>query len=116
MFIYDTEHEMENRLAENASLQTEMLVKIKPILNRYNPFIQTLRQLAQRSDIQDCRLLIRERPVADRQHTLPTASQVAVVLVGADDFMGSNDRDIYVQTTEGQLLNVKDYYGYHDPL
>ncbi|KAL0340351.1 UNVERIFIED_CONTAM: hypothetical protein Sradi_4551900 [Sesamum radiatum] len=54
MFIYDTEHETENRLLENNSLDRELVDKIKRILDAHNLFFQTLRQLAQRDDILDC--------------------------------------------------------------
>ncbi|KAL0346411.1 UNVERIFIED_CONTAM: hypothetical protein Scaly_1657100 [Sesamum calycinum] len=50
MFIYDTEHEIENRLLENNGLDRGLVDKIKHILDAHNPFVQTLRQLAQRDD------------------------------------------------------------------
>ncbi|KAK4385933.1 hypothetical protein Sango_2717300 [Sesamum angolense] len=51
MFIYDTEHEIENRLLENNGLDRGLVDKIKHVLDAHNPFVQTLRQLAQRDDI-----------------------------------------------------------------
>ncbi|KAL0405673.1 UNVERIFIED_CONTAM: hypothetical protein Slati_3881200 [Sesamum latifolium] len=77
MFIYDTEHEIENRLLENNGLDRELVDKIKHILGAHNPFVQTLWQLAQRDDILDCKLLIKEKPTAHSRYALPTASQVA---------------------------------------
>lgn len=116
MFIYDTEHELENRLQESPGLHIPTLEKISSILNAVNPFVQTLRQLAKQPNLQQCRLLIKEKPSFERQYSLPTASQVAAILVGADDFMEANDRDIIIETTSGMLLTIKEYSGYYDPL
>ncbi|KAL0414287.1 UNVERIFIED_CONTAM: ATP-dependent DNA helicase PIF1 [Sesamum radiatum] len=116
MFIYDTEHEIENRLLENNGLDRELVDKIKHILDAHNPFVQTLRQLAQRDDILDCKLLIKERPTAHSRYALPTASQVAAIIVGGDEVVDTNNRDIIVQTIGGQLMNVKEFSGYYDPL
>ncbi|KAK4394530.1 hypothetical protein Sango_1607300 [Sesamum angolense] len=51
MFIYDTEHEIENRLQESNGLDGELVDKVRHILDAHNPFVKTLRQLAQRPDI-----------------------------------------------------------------
>ncbi|KAL0291359.1 UNVERIFIED_CONTAM: hypothetical protein Sangu_2463800, partial [Sesamum angustifolium] len=40
MFIYDTEHEIENRLLENNGLDRGLVEKIKHILDVHNPFVQ----------------------------------------------------------------------------
>ncbi|KAL0430414.1 UNVERIFIED_CONTAM: ATP-dependent DNA helicase PIF1 [Sesamum radiatum] len=90
MLIYDTEHEIENRLLENNGLDKELVDKIKYILDAHNPFVQTLRQLAQRDDILDCKLLIKERPTAHSRYALPTASQVVAIIVGGDEIRMHN--------------------------
>ncbi|KAL0413453.1 UNVERIFIED_CONTAM: ATP-dependent DNA helicase PIF6 [Sesamum radiatum] len=107
MFIYDTKHEIENRLQESNDLDGEL---------SHNPFVKTLRQLAQRSDINNCKLVIKEKPAPNMQYTLPTASQVAAILVGGEEIMDANDRDIIVQSTTGRLFNIKEYSSYYDPL
>ncbi|KAL0324987.1 UNVERIFIED_CONTAM: hypothetical protein Sradi_5068000 [Sesamum radiatum] len=116
MLIYDTKHEIENRLLENNGLDRGFVDKIKHILDAHNPFVQTLRQLAQRDDILDCKLLIKERPTAHSRYALPTASQVAAIVVGGDEVVDTTNRDIIVQTIGGQLMNVKEFSGYYDPL
>ncbi|KAK8952560.1 hypothetical protein KSP39_PZI003646 [Platanthera zijinensis] len=116
MFIYDTEHETSHRLAENNGLDTEILNEIKDILDTHNPYVKTFRQIAQHTQLQSFQLLIRERTSTDRQYILPTASQVAAVLVGAEDFAESTDRDIKVHSTSGHLTTVREYSGFYDPL
>ncbi|KAL0284783.1 UNVERIFIED_CONTAM: hypothetical protein Sangu_2809100 [Sesamum angustifolium] len=116
MFIYDTDNELEHRLQESGGLDPELIEKIRQILDAHNPFVKIFRQLAQRADIHDCRLLIREKPGTHLQYTLPTSSQVAAILVGGEELMEASDRDIIVQTVGGELINIKDYAGYYDPL
>ncbi|KAL0440130.1 UNVERIFIED_CONTAM: hypothetical protein Slati_2496000 [Sesamum latifolium] len=70
----------------------ELVDKIKHILDAHNPFVQTLRQLAQRDDILDS------------------------IIVGGDEVVDTTNRDIIVQTIGGQLMNVKEFSSYYDPL
>ncbi|XP_004295965.1 PREDICTED: uncharacterized protein LOC101307681 [Fragaria vesca subsp. vesca] len=114
-YIYDTEHELQNRLSESEVLEGGIVEKIQQILNEHNPFVQTFRSLGQRQDLPNCKLIIREQPSDRRQYNLPTASQVAVVIVGGDD-ISPNGRDFIVQTISKRLHTVKDLVGYYDPM
>ncbi|XP_028121112.1 uncharacterized protein LOC114318414 [Camellia sinensis] len=116
LYVYDIDHENENRMSKNRELHLDLLDKIKNILNAHNPFVHTFRQLAQRPDIHECRLQIKEQPRNRPQYNLPTAPEVAVVLVGAEEAGNLRPRDIIVQSTSGQLLNIPDITGYYDPL
>uniref|UniRef100_A0A803N7C8 Helitron helicase-like domain-containing protein n=1 Tax=Chenopodium quinoa TaxID=63459 RepID=A0A803N7C8_CHEQI len=116
LYIYDTEHEVENRLAENNTIRQDIVEKIKAILDRCNPFVHNLRSLAQQGNIQECALRINEQPSDRPQYCLPTASQVAAVIVRGEQVANLNPRDILVQSTSGQLMNVLDTAGYYDPL
>ncbi|KAL6140312.1 hypothetical protein ACLB2K_058612 [Fragaria x ananassa] len=114
-YIYDTEHELQNRLSESEVLERGIVQKIQQILNQHNPFVQTFRSLGQRQDLPNCRLIIREQPSDRRQYNLPTASQVAAVIVGGDD-INPNGRDFIIQTISGRRQTVKDSVGYYDPM
>ncbi|KAL6176715.1 hypothetical protein ACLB2K_053348 [Fragaria x ananassa] len=103
-------------MLENEALHSNVVETIQQILNQHNPFVQTFRHLAQRQDLLTCRLIIREQPANQRQYSLPSVSQVAAVLVGAEDAENLRGRDIVVQTRHGQLLNVQDCAGYYNPL
>ncbi|KAK8947038.1 hypothetical protein KSP39_PZI007040 [Platanthera zijinensis] len=116
LYIYDTEHEIDHRLEENSELDRSTLQKLKLILDTCNPFVQTLRRLSEREDIINCKLLIKERPSREPQYVLPTAPQVAAIIIGAEDSMDSNERNIIVETTEGDLCTVQEYTGFYDPL
>ncbi|XP_028060082.1 uncharacterized protein LOC114263697 [Camellia sinensis] len=116
LYVYDTDHENENRMSENEELHLDLLDKIKNILNTHNPFVHTFRQLAQRLDIHECRLQIKEQPRNRPQYNLPTAPEVAAVLVGGEEAGNLKPRDIIVQSTSGHLLNISDIVEYYDPL
>ncbi|XP_062017408.1 uncharacterized protein LOC133733784 [Rosa rugosa] len=103
-------------MLENAALHRDVVEKIQRILNQHNPFVQTFHHLAQRPDLQNCRLIIREQAANQHQYSLPSASQVAAIIVGTNDVENLTGRDIVVQTKQGQLLNIQDCVGYYDPL
>ncbi|KAL5698567.1 DNA helicase [Ranunculus cassubicifolius] len=116
IYIYDTDHETEYRLVENNSLNVEIIERIKNALNRHNPFVRVFRQLGQCPDIQNCRLIIREQPPYRRQYTLPTASEVAAIVIDGDHNEINHGRDIIVESISGKLSYVPESAGYYDPL
>ncbi|GAA0170172.1 hypothetical protein LIER_40909 [Lithospermum erythrorhizon] len=61
LYIYDTEHKTDNRLLENESLDRNLLEKIKRILDDCNPFVFQFRQQAQRPQLDNYRLVIKEQ-------------------------------------------------------
>ncbi|XP_072087869.1 uncharacterized protein [Arachis hypogaea] len=116
LYIYDTDHELQNRMLENTQLHESLVLKLQQLLHRYNPFIHVFCQLAQRLDVQECSLVIRERPANQPQYSLPTASQVAAIIVGDDIETMVRGRDIKVQTHAGNLRRIQEFVGYYDPL
>ncbi|XP_029144547.1 uncharacterized protein [Arachis hypogaea] len=116
LYIYDTDHELQNRMLENTQLHETLVFKLQQLLHRYNPFLHVFRQLAQRSDVHECSLVIRERPANQPQYSLPTASQVAAIIVGDDVETMIRGRDIKVQTHAGTLRRIQEFVGYYDPL
>ncbi|XP_029151589.1 uncharacterized protein [Arachis hypogaea] len=116
LYIYDTDHELQNRMLENTQLHETLVFKLQQLLHRYNPFLHVFRQLAQRSDVHECSLVIRERPANQPQYSLPTASQVATIIVGDDVETMIRGRDIKVQTHAGSLRRIQEFVGYYDPL
>ncbi|XP_057250132.1 uncharacterized protein LOC104897172 [Beta vulgaris subsp. vulgaris] len=116
MYIYDTEHENEHRMAENATLRVDIIDRIKNILNEHNPFVHTLRHLAQRDDIQQCKFVIKEQAPNQHNYSMPSASQVAAVVVGGDDIANLKERDVMVESVAGRLMSIKETAGYYDPL
>ena len=116
LYIYDTEHELQNRMLENPQLHQTIVHKLQQILHRCNPFVHVFRQLAQEPNIQICSLLIKERPSNQSQYNLPIASQVAAVIVTADTESMARGRDIKIVGHDENLINIQEIVGYYDPL
>ncbi|KAI5395643.1 hypothetical protein KIW84_061987 [Lathyrus oleraceus] len=97
LYIYDTDHELQNRMRENQYLT-------KP-------------QLALEPNIEEYRLLIKEHPSNQPQYSLPSASQVATIVIGGgDEDTIERGRDINVINCDGKLTKVQETMGYYDPL
>ncbi|XP_072060153.1 uncharacterized protein [Arachis hypogaea] len=103
-------------MLENTQLRESLVLKLQQLLHRYNPFIHVFCQLAQRLDMQECSLVIRERPANQPQYSLLTSSQVAAIIVGDDIETIVRGRDIKVQTHVGNLRRIQEFVGYYDPL
>jgi len=116
LYIYDIEHELQNRMLENPQLHQTIVHKLQQILHRCNPFVHVFRQLAQEPNIQICSLLIKKRHANQPQYNLPTTSQVAVVIVTADKTLMARGRDIKVAGHDENLINIQETVGYYDPL
>ncbi|KAL0438838.1 UNVERIFIED_CONTAM: hypothetical protein Slati_2366800 [Sesamum latifolium] len=91
-------------------------MKLQRILNQCNPFVSVFRQLGQRSDLPQCRLIIKQQAPNQHQYALPTASQVAAIIVDGEGIENLNNRDIMIEAMDGCLLNIQDIVGYYDPL
>ncbi|KAK7273081.1 hypothetical protein RIF29_14127 [Crotalaria pallida] len=116
LYIYDTEHELHNRMQENTNLHETLVHKLQQILHTYNPFVHVFRQLAQHPNVNECSLLIKERPANQRQYHLPTTSQVAAIILDGDAESLASARDIRVETRIGNLMRIQETVGYYDPL
>lgn len=99
-----------------ADLNREVMEKLRIILDTHNSFVHVIRPLAQREDIQRCRLVIKEQPATEKQYMLPTASQVAAIVVEGDGSTKPGERDIVVRTMEGKWLFIQETSGCYDPL
>ncbi|KAB2625677.1 hypothetical protein D8674_017337 [Pyrus ussuriensis x Pyrus communis] len=102
-YIYDTEHEVENRMCESEVLDRRVVEKIQQILG-------------QRQDLPNCKLILKEQPIDRHQYSLPSASQVTAIIIDGDNATIANGRDIVVETISGRLSHVRDYVGFYDPL
>ncbi|XP_073120706.1 uncharacterized protein [Henckelia pumila] len=116
MWIVDTDHEVDNRLQENSELRKDLLIKIQNILDQHNPFVNVFRQIGQRQDIPKCKIIIKQQAPNQHQYSLPTAYQVAAVIVDNESPENLGSRDIVIQGIDGYLMNIQDIVGYYDPL
>ncbi|XP_050896083.1 uncharacterized protein LOC127102791 [Lathyrus oleraceus] len=65
-------------------------------------------RLALEPNIEECRLLIKERPSNQPQYSLPSASQVAAIVIGGgDEDTIERGRDINVINCDGKLTKIR---------
>ncbi|XP_015933781.2 uncharacterized protein LOC107459978 [Arachis duranensis] len=86
LYIYDTDHELQNRMLENTQLHETLIFKLQKLLHRYNPFLHMFRQLAQRSDVaaiivgDDVETIIHGRDIKIRPNDHSTVLQAGSLL------------------------------------
>ncbi|KAI5392416.1 hypothetical protein KIW84_076993 [Lathyrus oleraceus] len=86
------------------------------MLHQFNPFVIRFKQLSILPNISECSLILKERPSNHHQYNLPTAEQVATIIVGCDADSMDYGRDINVISCDGNLKKVQETKGYYDPL
>ncbi|KAI5390345.1 hypothetical protein KIW84_075600 [Lathyrus oleraceus] len=114
LYIYDTDHELQNRMRENSILNQAVVYKLQKLLHQCNPFVIMFRQLALEPNIEECRLLVKEHPSNQPQYSLPSASQVATIVIGGgDEDTIERGRDINVINCDGKLTKVQETMSLH---
>ncbi|CAG8795681.1 11046_t:CDS:2, partial [Racocetra persica] len=89
LYIYDTEHEINNRLSIMPDLRHETIELIKTVFDEVNPFVTNFRHLSIFTDITNYRITIRANHGLDQQtYNTPIASQVAAIWVDGSDPLG----------------------------
>ncbi|XP_050876133.1 uncharacterized protein LOC127079808 [Lathyrus oleraceus] len=116
LYIYDTDNELHNGMQENPQLYQNVVHKLQKMLHQFNPFVIRFKQLSILPNISECSLILKERPSNHHQYNLPTAEQVAAIIVGCDADSMDYGRDINVIRCDGNLKKVQETKGYYDPL
>ncbi|CAH9127450.1 unnamed protein product, partial [Cuscuta epithymum] len=125
LYIYDTEHEIENRIRgirNRNDINEEIVCKLSAMLHQYNVHAKSFRMAKERlqdAPVRDLRLkLISDRVSDGRVYNLPTVSEVAALIVG--DVNTSSKRDIIMETRSRTLQRISElhtsYLSYQYPL
>lgn len=116
LYICDTDNEVNNRLRamkNNDRLDPEILTGLIHMLDECNPLVQFLRMIRDRfreSDFIPVRMkLIGTRSKDGRQYNLPTASEVAALVVDGDEDSYCN-RDIIIEQKDGRLRRISELH------
>ncbi|XP_025680297.1 uncharacterized protein [Arachis hypogaea] len=115
LYIYDIDNEVSNRIFAVRSseiinkLETEIVSELTKMLDMCNPLAKSFRFARDRfadSEPSEIKMrLIRKREKDGRVYNLPTASEVAILIVGdIDDSI--LDRDIIIQSTANKLQRI----------
>ncbi|XP_031131679.1 uncharacterized protein LOC116033064 [Ipomoea triloba] len=125
LYIHDTENEVENRInafsgAElNDPTHVDIVQDIKVDLDEHNVLVQSFRwaktQIDNNPQVNFKMRLIGKRQSDARTYNLPTASEVAALIVGdLDPTLGQ--RDIIVETKSGSLKRINELNPAYLPL
>ncbi|CAH9141764.1 unnamed protein product [Cuscuta epithymum] len=115
LYIYDTDNEISNRMEvvgmkdDSSPVQRSIVSDLKQLLDQYNPYAKAYRMVrdrVQNNEVAPLKLrLIGQRGHHARTYNLPTASEVAALIVGDFD-ASSGERDIIVETQSNSLKRV----------
>ncbi|GKC64429.1 putative PIF1 DNA helicase/replication protein A1-like protein, partial [Tanacetum coccineum] len=123
LYIYDTENEITNRIkavSKEASTSSnkheidfQLTTDIRDMLDSINPLVKDFRMAGERiksSDDKNLKLkLIGTRKRDGRDYNLPTASEVAALIVGDFDST-KNKRDIILHCQDGDLMRISELH------
>ncbi|KAF7821900.1 uncharacterized protein G2W53_027355 [Senna tora] len=125
LYIYDTENEVSNRVKnlsssrENNQFDASIVLQISQLLDSCNPLVkqyQTVKDHCRSSNTSNLRLkLIRKRNSDARTYNLPTASEVAALIVGDID-LSTGERDIIVENKYGVLQHIDELHPLYLPM
>ncbi|GJU24559.1 hypothetical protein Tco_1163180, partial [Tanacetum coccineum] len=135
LYIYDTENEVSNRIKASSGRSGEssnkkkdqlnpvLIRELKALLDEINPLVKQFRRARDcfRNNVNE-RFKIKlygKRAKDGRNYNLPEANEVAALIVG-DIRVGSDKRDIVIQSHEGELQRISElhvlYMGLQYPL
>ncbi|XP_058784536.1 uncharacterized protein LOC131659346 [Vicia villosa] len=125
LYIYDTDNEIANRMAvvrmdgEDFELKSTIVSDIREVLDNFNPYVKTYRIIRDTITKQNAPtmklIILRNRGCDGRRYNLPTASEVAALVVGDFDSVDF-DRDVVVETQSGLLQRISVFEPTYLPL
>ncbi|XP_013665093.3 uncharacterized protein LOC106369492 [Brassica napus] len=126
LYIHDTENEVQNRLSalsgnkEKSKIRADLVKEIMEMLRACNVHVKSFRNVMDRfNDADDTEtlslVLLHTRLQDGRVTNLPTASEVAALVVG--DFRENMDkRDIILEKTSGKLKRINELHPCYLPM
>ncbi|KAF7820696.1 uncharacterized protein G2W53_026151 [Senna tora] len=125
LYMYDTDNEISNRAQSEGSFTSgcqydaTLIMQITQMFDEYNPLVMQYKNVKERyrsSNVDNFSLkLIRKRNSDPRPYKLPTASEVAALIVG--DFRIKNgERDIIVENRSGLLQHIDELHSLYLPM
>ena len=121
LYIYDTQHEIQNRLHIIPSLDATILASLQQMLDEVNPYVTTFRQvrhiLEQTPPPSTLSMVIKADRVKDpRRYNIPTADEVAAIMVGDGQQPEPSHRDIIISLHDSHQKRVSELHRSYIPL
>ncbi|XP_057730367.1 uncharacterized protein LOC130945682 [Arachis stenosperma] len=115
LYIYDTKNKIDNRIGTLRSNEAinerdrEIVAILRNMLDKYNSLAKNFRYVRDRYQQKNCTniklKLISQRTTDGRTYNLPSASEMAALIVGDVDQL-SKDRDIIIESQSRKLQRI----------
>ncbi len=120
IYIYDTDHEIQNRSNIMPGLDPIILAELQQMLHDINPYVNKFRQagnLLKDNPSLDLKLVITNNRTNDpRRYNTPSASEVAAIMIGTGQEIEHQNRDIVLQPHEGGIQRISEIHCAYTPL
>ena len=120
LYIYDTEHENENRQNIMQDLNNSILLHLQNMLDEFNPYIQTFRQardiILSNTTSKISMVIYNDRTHNPHCYNAPTSSDVAAIMIGDGNDINPTNRDICLRLHDGSLQRISETHPSYDPL
>ena len=82
MYIFDTDHKLDNRLKHFKNLDKVILEKLQKLMHQYNPFISSFKQFAlHNNNMPEYKIILKHSSNKDRRtHNIPSSSEIAAII------------------------------------
>ncbi|CAG8810159.1 21578_t:CDS:2, partial [Cetraspora pellucida] len=120
LYIYDTEHELRNRMNIMPGLDPVILGELQQMLHDLNPYCNIFKQAGHMllaNPLLNLRIAITDNRKEDpRRYNTPTALEVAVIMIGDGQNSEPMQCDIILQLCEGPLKRISELHHAYQPL
>ena len=99
LYVYDTEHELQNRMQGLGGLDERTLQKLQKMMHEYNPYaysFRSMRETLQTNPNSELTMVIKVAHTRSRQYSIPIGSEVVAIMPGEGEFSNVVHRDIHV--------------------
>ena len=118
IYIYDTEEQLTYRQSIIPELDLSILEQLQDMLHAVNPYVHVFRQIVnvlRENSVANLKFVI-IRAHNERQYATPTASEIAVLMVGDGQEIEPSNRDIVLYKHNGILQRISQLHPSYIPL
>lgn len=121
IFDVDPQHQADVRMSHHPDLlHKSTLLALQHMVSIHNPYFEAFKTASERLlDHDNVALHLRTIDVPhldQRRYNRPTASEIAVLMVGSGEESTSGNRDIVIQKRHGPLKRISDLHSSYCPL
>lgn len=119
LYVYDTEHELQNRMHGLSGLDEHTLEKLQAMIHEYNPYaysFRSMRETLQTNPNSELTMFIKAAHSRSRQYSVPIGSEEAAIMPSQGECSNVVHRDIHVNFRGGGLPRITNLHQSYIPL